>query len=123
MNDNNKYEVGVTPDDNNNIRLPGSCNPEPMMGAGPYNFAKPHALDTADTGGMVGQPTMQSNYGMEGTMAPSLNSNVDIHNSSTSLMAPVGDSEINLSRKYKYPNVKQDVPPLGRPSTTYSDHT
>lgn len=120
---NNKYEVGVTPDDNNSIRLPGTCNPEPTMSAGVYNFAKPTSLDPGDTGGVVGQPVINNGYGMESSMAPNLNANVDTRNSDTTLMASVGDSETNLSRKYKYPNVKQDVPSLGRPNTTYSDHS
>lgn len=124
MMDNNKYEVGVTPDDNNNTRLPGTVNPEPTMGGYPSNYAKQTALGAADTGGVVGMPTFDSSgMGQEGYMHPSQNANVDVHNSDTSLMATVGDSEMNLSKKYKYPNVTQDVPPLGRPSTTYSDHT
>lgn len=125
---NNEKEVGCTPDDNNNRRLPGSVNPEPQRGdsaygQGNWDMAKPTPLNTADTGGVVGMPTMQNNFGMEGAMSPKLNANVDVHNSDTSLMATVGDSQQNLSKKYKYPQVHQDVPPLGRPSTTYSDHT
>lgn len=125
---NNTYEVGVTPDDNNDIRLPGTCNPEPQRGDSAYGPGKwktiyPTNLDVADTAGIVGIPTMQDNFGMEGTLAPSLNANVDVHNSDTTLMAPVGDSETNLSRKYKYPNVHQDIPPKGQPSVQYNDHT
>lgn len=124
---NNKYEVGVTPDDNNNTRLPGSVNPEPKRGDseyGSYKYGKATALDTGDTGRVVGQPTLAiDGTGLEGYKTINTNSNVDVHNSDTSLMAPVGDSETNLSRKYKYPNVKQDVPLLGRPNTTFSDHT
>jgi hypothetical protein len=119
----NTYEVGCTPDDNNDRRLPGSVNPEPMMGAGAYNFAKPTPLDAADTAGVVGQPYINNGFGMEDSMAPSLNANVDTRNSDTSLMAPVGDSEMNLSAKYKYPNVSQDIPAKGNPKTQYSDHT
>lgn len=126
---NNKYEVGCTPDDNNNTRLPGSVNPEPVRGDSAYGpgkwvMAKKTPLDVGDTAGVVGMPYMSGdNMGMEGNLRPSLNPNVDMKNSDTTLMAPVGDSETNLSKKYKYPNVHQDVPPLGRPSTQYSDHT
>jgi hypothetical protein len=124
MNDNNKKEVGFTPDDNNNIRLPGSVQPECNQGAGDWNFIKPHPLDAADTAGVVGIPTMSGdNMGQEGNLRPSLNSNVDMKNSDTTLMAPVGNSEENLSRKYKYPNVSQDVPVKGRPSVQYNDHS
>ena len=124
MNDNNKKEVGFTPDDNNDIRLPGSVQPEAVMGAGPYDFIKPHPMDTADTAGIVGQPTYDSSgMGQEGYMYPKQNSNVDVHNSDTSLMAPVGDSETNLSRKYKYPNVHQGGDPLDNPKVTFNDHT
>ena len=127
MNDNNKYEVGFTPDDNNDIRLPGSVQPEPQRGDSAYHhleMAKVGSpLATADTAGVVGQPTWDGGYGMEGHLAPSLNSNVDVHNSDTSLMAPVGDSETNLSRKYKYPNVKQSIDPLDNPKVTFNDHT
>lgn len=124
---NNKKEVGFTPDDNNDRRLPGSVNNEPTRGNaeyGTYKYGKATSLDAGDTGGVVGQPTLTiDGTGLNGTYAPNTNANVDVHNSDTTLMAPVGDSEVNLAAKYKYPNVKQDVPPLGRPSTTYSDHT
>lgn len=123
----NNYEVGATPDDNNNIRLPGSCNPEPKRGDaeyGSYKYAKPTALDTGDTGGVVGQPYLvMEATGLEGNLTLNTNSNVDTRNSGTSLNPPVGDSEVNLSRKYKYPNVHQDIPPKGNPSVQYSDHT
>lgn len=122
----NKYEVGCTPDDNNNTRLPGSLNPEPQRGdsaygQGKWNMVKPTSLDAGDTGGVVGMPTMQNNFGMEGTLSPGVNSNV-------SVSGPKGEVETtasseNLSAKYKYPRVHQDVLPLGRPSTTYSDHS
>lgn len=122
----NTYEVGCTPDDNNDRRLPGSVNPEPQRGDSAYGLgkwamAKPTPLDTKKTAGVVGQPTMQDNFGMEGTLAPSLSANVDTNNSDTTLMAPVGDSGVNLSKKFKYPNVSQDVPEKGR--NQYSDHS
>ncbi len=31
------YEVGATPDDNNNTRLPGTCNPEAQRGDSAYH--------------------------------------------------------------------------------------
>ncbi len=120
------YEVGAMTDDNNNTRLPGSCNPEPTRGdsaygQGKWNMAKPTSLDTADTGGVVGMPSMGSNFGMEGGMSPSVNANV-------SVSGPKGEVETtynheNLSAKYKYPRVHQDIPPKGNPSVQYSDHT
>lgn len=119
MNDNNKSEVGFTPDDNNNIRMPGSVNPEPTFGATPSNFAKPTNLDPKPTGGVVGVPTIGNGYGMDGSMSPSLNSNVDMKNSDTSLNTT--NSEANLSAKYKYPNVSQDYPEKG--GTQFADHT
>lgn len=122
----NKKEVGCTPDDNNDRRLPGSVQPEAKRGdsaygPGKYNMAKPTSLDAADTGGVVGMPTMDSGMGQEGHMMPHQNANV-------SVSGPKGVVETtynheNLSKKYKYPQVHQDVPPLGNPSTTYSDHS
>jgi len=125
---NNTKEVGFTPDDNNDRRLPGSVQPEPQRGDSAYhhpNMIRYHgSMDTADTAGVVGQPTFDySGMGQEGYMHPNQNSNVDMKNSDTSLMAPVGDSETNLSKKYKYPQVHQDIPAKGQPSTQYSDHT
>lgn len=117
----NQSEVAYTPEDNNNIRLGGSVNPEPTMGATNSDFAKNTSLDAADTGGVVGIPTIDSGYGMDGSMAPSLNANVDMKNSDTTLMATA--STENLSAKYKYPNVSQDVPPKGRPSVSFNDHS
>ena len=122
---NNTYEVGVTPDDNNNIRLPGTVNPEPVRGDSAYGpgkfvMAKKTELDAKDTAGVVGKPYMDGdNMGMEGNLRPSLNSNVDITNSDTTLMTTA--STENLSAKYKYPNVSQDVPEKGR--RQFEDHT
>jgi len=116
---NNKYEVGITPDDNNDIRLPGTVNPEPTMGAGEYNFAQPGPLDTKETAGTVGQPIVNIGFGMEGGMVPPTNSNVDVHNSDTTLN--ITSSEENLSKKYKYPQVNQDIPEKGRDQ--FEDHT
>ncbi len=122
----NDYEVGATPDDNNNTRLPGTCNPEPMRGDSAYGpgknmFGKPGPLDAVDTGGVVGMPTINSGYGMEGGMSPSVNAKV-------SVSGPTGEVETtydhaNLSAKYKYPNVHQDIPSLGNPSVQYNDQT
>jgi len=110
----NSREVGVTPDDNNNIRLPNTLQPEPTFGAGEYNFAKSTGLDPKGTAGIVGVPSMGEGYGM-----PAMNSNVDITNSDTTLNTT--NSEENLSAKYKYPNVSQDVPEKGRGQ--YADHS
>lgn len=123
MSDDNKYEVSDEEVErpSNDTRLGGTCNPEPIRSAGQYEFAKPTSLDAADTGGPVGKPTMGTDFGMEGAQAPSLNPNVDVHNSDTTLMATA--SEENLSRKYKYPNVKQDIGPKGRPGVQFEDHT
>lgn len=124
MNDNNTKEVSDERVEsyNNDIRMKGSVQPEPMRGSGDYNFAKPHALDAADTGGVVGVVTMSgSNMGMEGNYAPSLNSNVDVHNSDTSLNTTY--SHVNESAKYKYPNVKQDIDPLDNPKVAFNDHS
>lgn len=124
---NNKYEVGVTPDDNNNKRLPGTVNPEPIRadsayGPGKWNMAKPTSLDAADTGGVVGMPTFDtSGMNQEGYLRPHQNANVSV--SGPTGVVETTASEENRAAKYKYPRVKQDVPPLGRPSTTYSDHT
>ena len=118
----NKSEVGITTDDNNDIRLPGSVQPEPTRGAGEYNFIKPHGLDAADTGGVVGQTTYDSTgMSQKGYLKPSLNGNIDIS-------GPHGEVETtydhaNLSAKYKYPNVHQDIPPKGLPSVQYNDHS
>lgn len=121
----NTYEVGVTPDDNNDRRLPGSCNPEPVRGdsaygPGKYNMAKPTPLDVADTI-VVGKVTMDSGFGMEGSMRPSLNSKVDINNSDTTLMATASNE--NLSKKYKYPQIHQSVPLAGLPGVQFEDHS
>lgn len=125
--DNNKKEVGFTPDDNNNIRLPQSVQPEPMRGDaeyGTYKYGKAHPMDTADTAGVVGQPTLSvESTGLEGNMGININANVDVHNSDTSLNPPVGDSNVNLSAKYKYPNVSQSANPLDKTNRTFNDHS
>ncbi len=110
----NKVEVAYTPETNNNTRLGNSVNPEPTMGAGEYNFAKPTGLDVKGTAGNVGTPSMGEGYGM-----PAMNSNVDITNSDTTLN--ITNSEANLSKKYKYPQVSQDVPEKGR--NQFGDHS
>lgn len=115
----NTYEVGVTPDDNNDRRLPGSVQPEPQRGDSSYHhleMAKAGPLDTADTGGVVGMPSVGADYAMGGIMK------------SASTAGPTGvvettASEENRAAKYKYPTVSQDIPPLGNPKTQYSDHS
>lgn len=120
----NTYEVGFTPDDNNDRNLPGSVQHPAERGDSAYhhlNMAVPGPLDAGDTGGVVGMPTVGSGYGMDGNMSPSLNSNVSVHNEGTTLNTTA--SEENLSKKYKYPQVHQDIPEKGNPSVQYSDHT
>jgi len=117
----NKYEVGFMPDDNNDRRLPGSVQPEPKRGNFAYdpenaNPAKPTPLDAGDTGGVIGVAKIGLGYGM-----PSMNAEVDIN-------GPKGEVETNydhtnLSAKYKYPNVHQDIPSKSQPTTQYNDHT
>ena len=111
--ENNKREVGVTPDDNNNTRLPGSVQPEAQRGDSSYHhldMIKPTPLDAGDTGGVVGKPTIGGDY-------------VPVPMKSASVTGPTGEVETtydhaNLSAKYKYPNVHQDVPTKGN-----SDHS
>lgn len=125
--DNNKYEVGFIPDDNNNIRLPGSVQSEPKRGDaeyGSYKYGKTHPMDTADTAGIVGQPTLTiDGGGLEGYQTITTNSNADTKNSDTTLNPPVGNSNVNLSAKYKYPNVHQSANPLDEPNRTFNDHS
>ena len=128
MSENNKYEVGFTPDDNNDLRLPGTVQPEPVRGDSSYGqgkwaMGKKTELDAGDTAGVVGKAMMlePDTEALEGSLKISTNSNVDTKNSDTTLMATA--SEENLSKKYKYPNVHQDVPTKGQPSTQYNDHT
>jgi hypothetical protein len=78
---------------------------EPTRGAGDYDFAKNTSLD-ANSPVSGGAPTMDSGFGQEGSIRPSLSANVDIKNSDTNLN--IGASQENLSAKYKYPNVSQD---------------
>lgn len=121
----NTYEVGSTPDDNNDRRLPGSVQPEPQRGDSSYHhleMAKAGPLDTADTGGVVGQPTYDSSgMGQEGYLKPNQNANVNIKGPNG--VVETTYSHENLSKKYKYPQIHQDIPPKGNPKTQYSDHT
>jgi hypothetical protein len=124
MKDNNKFEVGFAPDDATNRRLPGSVQYEPVRGDSAYgpgknNFAKPTTLDAKPTGGVVGVPYIDSGFGMEDDMAPSLNANVDVRNSDTSLNTTYDHN--NRSAQYKYPSKSQDNPAKG--GTQYEDHT
>lgn len=124
MNDNNKYEVdnGEVEYPSNATRMKGSVQPEATRGPGDYNFIKSHELDVADTAGVVGRPTLDSgNMGQEGSMYPSLNSNVDTKNSDTTLNTTA--STENLSKKYKYPSVHQSIDPLDNPKVTFNDHS
>lgn len=101
-------EVGCIDDDGNNIRLPSSVQPEPTMGNS-SDYAKSTALDVGDTAGIIGKPKIGDDY-----VPPPMKS--------ASVTGPKGEVETtynheNLSAKYKYPNVSQDVPPLGKPNT------
>lgn len=112
-------EVGWA--DNGPQRLPQSVVGEAQRGDSAYgpganNFAKPGMLDVGDTGGIVGKPSVGGDYAFGGITK------------SASVAGPIGEVETtynheNLSAKYKYPNVHQDVPTLGKPATTFSDHT
>ncbi len=109
----NTYEVGVTPDDNNNIRLPGSVQPEPTMGATSSDFGKSTPLDGKNTAGVIGTPSIGGDY-------------VPTPMKSASVTGPTGLVETtynheNLAAKYKYPRVSQDVPEKGR--NQFSDHS
>lgn len=75
--------------------------------------AVPGPLDTKTTGGVVGQPGVGQAY------IPTLSSNV-------SVSGPTGEVETtynheNLSAKYKYPRVSQDVPAKGQ--NQFEDHS
>lgn len=114
MRDNNKYEVGVTPDDNNDMRLPNSVQPEPVMGATDSNFGQAGSLDVVDTI-VVGKTHIGEDY-------------VPVPRKTASVTGPMGVVETtydhsNLSAKYKYPNVSQDIPPAGKPVVQYNDHS
>ncbi len=61
------------------------------------------ALDSKDTGGVVGQPSYAGATTIIATKS------ADMTNSTTDLN--VSASSENLSAKYKYPRVSQDVPP------------
>lgn len=111
---NNTYEVGAGRDDANNIRLPGSLQPAPTRNPS-SDFAKPGSLDAADTGGVVGIARMGGDY-------------VPAPTKSASVTGPTGEVETtynheNLSARYKYPRVHQDIPAKGNPKTAYSDHS
>ncbi len=100
------YEVGFKDDDTNDIRLPGSCNPEPMRGdsaygPGRWNMAKPTPLDVADTGGVVGMPSMNNGFGMEGSMSPSTNSNVSVSGPHGEVQVSTSTSGYSSKRKSK----------------------
>lgn len=112
---NHNKEVGCIEDDNNATRLPGSLNHEPTMGNS-SDYAKNTPLDTTDTAGVIGQPHIGGDYAMGGIMK------------TASVTGPTGVVETyasneNLSAKYKYPHVHQDVPAKGRPETQYNDHS
>lgn len=99
--------------DNNDIRLGGSVNPEPTMGSYPTDYAQPGSLDTKTTGGVIGQPNIGGDY------VPVPNKTADTTNSDTSLN--ITSSQENLSAKFKYPNVSQDVSDKGR--NQFEDHS
>jgi hypothetical protein len=111
-----KAEVGWA--DNGPERLPSSIQGAPSRGSDPYgssDFAKAPSLETADTAGIVGQPSVGSGYGM-----PSMNAGVSVTNEGTSLNTTA--STENRSAKFKNPNVKQTFPSKGGPDTQFDDH-
>lgn len=108
----NTPEVGFTPDDNNSIRLPGSVQPEPTMGNS-SDYIKSTPLDTKNTSGGIGQPSIGGDY-------------VPVPMKSASVTGPTGlvettASQENLSAKYKYPRISQDIPEKGRGQ--FGDHS
>ena|ERR1035437_85687 len=97
----------------NSIRMNGSVQPEPTIGATNSDFGKSTPLDAGDTCGAVGKPTIGGDY----VATPQKNASVT---------GPTGVAETtydhaNLSAKYKYPNVSQDIPDKGR--NQYNDHS
>lgn len=83
---------------------------------GSSDFIKTTALDAADAGGVVGIPSIGGDYAMGGITK------------SASVAGPTGEVETtynheNLSAKYKYPNVNQDIPAHGGPNEQYNDHS
>lgn len=75
--------------------------------------AVPGPLDTKTTGGVIGQPHVGGDY-------------VPVPTKSASVTGPKGEVETtynheNLSAKYKYPRVSQDVPEKGR--NQFEDHS
>ncbi len=120
MSNKNKYEVGCVDDDTNDIRLPGSVQPEPKRGNYAYgaenaNPAKPTPLDTMNTAGVIGQPHIGGDY-------------VPTPQKTASVTGPTGlvetwASNENLSKKYTYPQTSQDIPSLDNPRTQGSNLT
>ncbi len=84
----------------------------PTMGQS-SDYAKPGNLDSKNTAGIIGQPHIGGDY-------------VPVPMKTASVTGPTGlvettASNENLSAKYKYPNVHQDVPALG--NNQYEDHS
>lgn len=88
---------------------------EPQMGDSAYgtnDYAKNTPLMAGETAGVIGTPSIGGDYAMGGIMK------------SASVTGPTGlvettASNENLAAKYKYPNVSQDVSPLGQISSKY----
>lgn len=113
-----KAEVGYTPEDNNNERLPGSIEPAPVRGDSAYgtnDYAKDTPLYAADTI-TVGQPTIGGDYSFT-NLAKGAG---DVTGTSNEVETTYNHE--NLSAKFKYPNVSQDVPKYGSPKTAFNDH-
>lgn len=77
------------------------------------NYAKSTALNTKTSAGVVGTPTIGGDY-------------VPVPMKTASVTGPKGEVETtasteNLSAKYKYPNVHQDVPTKGQ--NQFEDHS
>ncbi len=112
---NNKYEVGDEHVENydNADYLNGSVQHPAMMGAINSDFIKSTPLDTKTSAGMVGSPSIGTGYIPTPPMSASVTG-------PTGLVETTYNHE-NLSKKYKNPQVKQDVPELAR--NQYSDHS
>ena len=91
---------------------------EPERGDSAYGtneYAKNTPLDVADTGGVVGMPSIGGDYAFN-SLAKGAGDTSGAHG-----VVETTASQEKLSAKYKYPNVHQDVPEKGRGQ--FEDHT
>jgi len=80
---------------------------EASNGRQPIAFGSETSLDTKNTGGVVGQPSYSNGYPsnfISGGSADTTNSGTNLNQTS---------SGENLSAKFKYPRVSDDVPAKG----------